>query len=219
MTSDYLLEGACLALEQCGRLLSDAVILYEKNSHSSALGLAALASEELGKCKLYRDLERDLQTGKTLSLKDIKEATEDHVVKHKAAISGVTYGGDSSTVIGKAISQMITSNVTSDNFRKAKAVADAAGKTKAKRLPDDRHQRRNRALYVDPADGNRWLSPKDITQDEARMYIIDVANDYANHKGNLELRQEDASVNAYLKANEKDFCILAPSRPSLLKPG
>ena len=41
----YLLEGAAYALEQCGLLLRDAIVLYRNGSYSSAVALAALARE------------------------------------------------------------------------------------------------------------------------------------------------------------------------------
>jgi len=48
------------SLEQCGLLLRDAVNLYEGGSDATAVGLAMLAREEMGKARILRDLWRDL---------------------------------------------------------------------------------------------------------------------------------------------------------------
>ena len=48
ITPEYLLQGAAYALEQCGLLLRDAIVLYRNGSYSSAVALAALAREGLG---------------------------------------------------------------------------------------------------------------------------------------------------------------------------
>src|SRR6266566_893285 len=51
-----LLEGMWFSLEQCGRLLRDAVNLFEGGSDPTAVGLAMLAREEMGKARILRDL-------------------------------------------------------------------------------------------------------------------------------------------------------------------
>ena len=47
-----LLRGAWYSLEQCGRLLSDAVVLYLAKSYSSSVALAMIGREELGKHRM-----------------------------------------------------------------------------------------------------------------------------------------------------------------------
>ena len=58
VTAEHLIRGYALALEQCGCLLRDAVLLYESgSSYASAVVLAAFAWEELGRAqKLARSL-------------------------------------------------------------------------------------------------------------------------------------------------------------------
>jgi hypothetical protein len=43
VTADFLLKGFALALEQCGLLLRDAVLLYENGSYANAVVLGAFA--------------------------------------------------------------------------------------------------------------------------------------------------------------------------------
>ena len=52
VTADFLLKGYALALEQCGLLLRDAVLLYENKSYANAVVLAAFAREELGRSRI-----------------------------------------------------------------------------------------------------------------------------------------------------------------------
>jgi AbiV len=52
VTADFLLKGYALALEQCGLLLRDAVLLYKNRSYANAVVLAAFAREELGRSQI-----------------------------------------------------------------------------------------------------------------------------------------------------------------------
>ena len=49
-----LLKGLWYSLEQCGRLLKSAGVLYEEKDYSTAVGVAMFAREELGKHRLLR---------------------------------------------------------------------------------------------------------------------------------------------------------------------
>lgn len=58
VTAQYLLEGAYYTLEQCGILLSDAVVLCKNRSYSSATVLAAFAREALGQTYILQELRK-----------------------------------------------------------------------------------------------------------------------------------------------------------------
>jgi AbiV family abortive infection protein len=64
VTPRYLLEGALYALQQCGLLLRDAGLLYEKNSYASAVLLTLLARESLGQWRMLRDERHEVIAGK-----------------------------------------------------------------------------------------------------------------------------------------------------------
>ncbi len=86
-----LLKGACYSLEQCGRLLKSACVLYREKDYSTAVGIAMLAREELGKHRILRDEWKNaLQTGKSPSVAQIKSACEDHIKKQKRGQMSVT---------------------------------------------------------------------------------------------------------------------------------
>ena len=82
VTSEYLLKGAIYALEQCGLLLVDAVSLIDQKSYSSAVVLAAFAREELGRSRILIDFfNKTIKNEKSITVKEINKACEDHVIK------------------------------------------------------------------------------------------------------------------------------------------
>jgi AbiV family abortive infection protein len=82
-TPQYLLKGSYYALIQCGRLLNRAATLYKAGDHVTAVGLAALAQEELGRSRYLRDQWKEVVKGKTVSLREIRKACENHLLKQK----------------------------------------------------------------------------------------------------------------------------------------
>ena len=79
VTSDFLLKGYALALEQCGLLLRAAVLLYKDKSYSNAVALAAFAREELGRSQILLDLWRQRLGGSPVTTDDTEKTCEDHV--------------------------------------------------------------------------------------------------------------------------------------------
>src|SRR5713101_1274908 len=75
----YLLEGAWYALEQCGRLLHDAITLYEAGRYATASGIAMLAREELGRARILLALAEEVHAGRPLTLVELEGAIADHV--------------------------------------------------------------------------------------------------------------------------------------------
>ena len=63
-TPKFLLEGSYYALIQCGRLLTSAVILYKASDYSTAVGLAALSHEELGRSWYLRVQRKKVVRGR-----------------------------------------------------------------------------------------------------------------------------------------------------------
>src|SRR5437867_12539698 len=91
ISEQLLLEGAWYSFEQCGILLRDAVALYERGSHSTAVGLALLAREEMGKARILLDLWRDVvNRGRKVSAAEVRRKLDDHEEKQrKGQISAV----------------------------------------------------------------------------------------------------------------------------------
>src|SRR2546422_11027789 len=92
-----LLRGAWYSLEQCGRLLSDAILLYREKSYSSAVALAMIGREELGKHRMLRSEERRVGKGVDLGgrriikkKKKIYSVMADNLKKKKIGIVEAT---------------------------------------------------------------------------------------------------------------------------------
>ena len=73
VTSAVLLKGAWYALEQCGSLLRDAVLLYRAKAYPSAVALAMIGREELGKHRmLLEEWRKSQDTGKLPSVEPFR---------------------------------------------------------------------------------------------------------------------------------------------------
>ena len=93
VTPQYLLQGACYALEQCGILLDAATTLFEAESYATSIVLAAFAREELGHALILRDLRKDVIAGGTVTISKITDQCADHSKKQDAALLSISYGG------------------------------------------------------------------------------------------------------------------------------
>jgi AbiV family abortive infection protein len=176
----YLLEGAVFALEQSGVLLRDAALLYRSGSHASGVALAAFAREELGRWKILLSLRGNVFNGETLTIDDIKARCEDHVTKQRAGMLSLTMRADQDTRAGQLIMSRIMSSPGSEEWAKTDAAIAQIDRSKKKRVPHDRHEQRESALYVDPISPDRWNRPSAaISREFARQFIEDARNDYA----------------------------------------
>jgi hypothetical protein len=156
VSARYLLEGFWYALEQCGRLLHDAIDLYELGRFGTAAGLAMLAREEMGKARILFKLSGEVEVGRALSQRELDEVR----------------------------------------------------KRKMRRIPDERHSLRQRAMYVDPTEtGEGWNRPAGFTKDESRGQLFQAMNDYSTMFQNLKYAER------YEKLRERlsDW----PARPEL----
>ena len=186
VTSQYLLEGAWYALEQCAFLLRDAGILYRRGSYSSAIALTAFAREEFGRSRILRDLRKGIiERRKAVSIKEVRLACEDHVTKQRKAMVSITQrvSGD------QGLANLVRKAWPGDNeeWRQARKQLADYTERQGKRTPADRHQQRESALYVDPLDsGLGWNRPQEISQEKARAFIEDAVNDYAGEWDRLQ---------------------------------
>src|SRR5436190_17444444 len=104
VAAPVLLRGAWYSLEQCGHLLSDAVTLYRGKSYSSAVALAMIGREELGKHRMLLEEWRKAEgTGQYPTVEAIRTACEDHVVKQGRALLSLTFMPENTSAFGAAI--------------------------------------------------------------------------------------------------------------------
>ena len=110
LTGDSLIRGAWYAVEQCGFLMGDAVLLYNKGRASTAIGLALLAREELGRSQILLEFWNDgNQEGRWPEVAELKDACADHAEKQRHAQGSITFQAGNETVIGKLMEKITTS--------------------------------------------------------------------------------------------------------------
>ena len=184
ITRRYLLEGAVYAFDQSGILLHDAVTQYNSGSHSTAVVLAAYAREEMGRSRILRQLrKRIVDKGETVTLTDIKRPCKDHVKKQEfAQLSTVHRPASSQDTIAKLMRIQFKFHPQSQEYKEAEKRLNEITKRKRKSIPKQRHKARERALYVEPRESTfGWNRPKEITKQEAKIFLTDAANDYSVH--------------------------------------
>jgi AbiV family abortive infection protein len=179
LTAQSLLHGAVYSLEHCGRLLSDAKLLYDSGSYATALVAGAFAREELGRWRMLLKLRERALAGESLTVDDVKAAYDDHVRKQEAGMMSLTLRGDSKSGVGKVLQTRMNAPFGSTERQEADKTIDKIDQLKSKRTPDDRHRLRMRALYVDILSEDQWNRPaQEISQTTAYEFLVDAINDY-----------------------------------------
>ena len=180
-TPQFLLEGSYYALVQCRRFLTSAVMLYKAGDHTTAVGLAALAHEELGRSNYLRDKRKKVVQGKTVTIEEIRKALEKHLMKQKSGQGGVTQRVSGNSVYGKLLQDRQRANLQSEERRKYDQQVDKITEQQRARTPQDRHDNRMKAFYVEPNDASTdWNKPWEIDKERAKHFIQDAINDYAS---------------------------------------
>jgi len=173
--------------------LRDANLLYRSGSYASAVVLAAFAREELGKWKILLELRREVLGGKTVGIDEVKDRCDDHAGKQKAGMLGITMRGDRSSGLGTLLSSRMEASPGSDKRKEADDQLAKIDRLKEKRVPDDRHEQRMSALYVDPVSVVvGWNRPAAaVSRTSAYEFLIDARDDYSlqqcDHYTNLEI--------------------------------
>lgn len=187
VAADVLLKGAVYALEQCGILLRDAAELYRAKAYPSAVALAMIGREELGKHRmLMEEWKKAESTAKPPTVEAIQDACEDHIEKQKRAVLGLTFTAEGPSAFGKAIAAQIKRKPGDAEYEAAEKVIQDGLKGMAKHAPEARHNSRKRALYVDLDDsGSTWKRPSEISEGECKKLLNDAANDYAGQRDRM----------------------------------
>ena len=191
---DVLLRGTWCALEQCGILLRDASTLYGAKAYSSAVALAMIAREELGKYRLLLEEWRKAESTGTLpAVAEIQATCADHIEKQKRAVLSLTFTADGPSTLGDAIAAQIKYKPQDAEYLAAEKVNQTGLRAMAKHAPEARHSSRMRALYVDLEDsGSAWNRPSEVSQNECKRLLNDAVNDYAGqmHRMNPDSLRE-----------------------------
>ena len=180
VTEQMLLEGSWWALEQAGRLLESATMLFESGDFSTALAVAMFGREELGRSRLLRDCSGEVCEGKSLRPNEIKRRCRDHVEKQEASAFHTKLSTPPGSRLAQASGDLHKYEPGSEQWRKAYDFIDVAVEAKRKRQPDERHKARCSSLYVDlNGQGTAWLRPASIAKDEAYNEITTAIADYS----------------------------------------
>jgi AbiV family abortive infection protein len=181
VSSDYLLRGAALALEQCGLLLRDARILCEAGSYASSVVLTGFAREELGRYKILRGLWQRTVAGEGFSAKQIRKRCDQHVEKQKEGMFSVVQRADNSTELGKLLQARMRLAPGSAEWKKADEELEKITQSQIQRTPEARHKSRMKALYIEPLESG-WNRPAETSEAAARDFLTDAINDYAGQQ-------------------------------------
>jgi len=167
VSEDVLLKGAWYSIEQSGWLLRDAVTLYSKQRYASAVALALLAREELGRYHILLELWRKAVNGKPVSVGDVRAASDNHVIKQRAAQLSVVYRAESGGV-AELLRIRLNAGPGTPEWIKADEQLRQLDEKKLKRTPSNRHSTRMRTMYVDINDGETdWNRPAAFLEGEA----------------------------------------------------
>jgi hypothetical protein len=128
--------------------------------------------------KFLRDLWRRQCGGEPVTVEQIDAACGEHVDKQRAGMLSMTMRADRDTGPGKILTDRMTNVPQSQKWKDADAAVKQIDEIKVKRTPDDRHNARMRALYVEPTSSSDWNRPADMSAQTAHDFLQDAVNDY-----------------------------------------
>ena len=217
-TPKFLLEGSYYALVQCGRLLTGAVILYKAGDYSTAVGLAALAHEELGRSWYLKDQKKKVVSGEPVSVEEIREACKNHVVKQEWGQASVVQRFTVDSIYGKLLQERNRADPQSKERQEYDRQVDDITERQMGRTPQARHNERMKAFYMEPNElDSDWNKPWEKDKAAALPFIEDALNDYGMQRNSvwvLEILKGDDPELAQAVEAWKDRPALPP-RPSL----
>jgi AbiV family abortive infection protein len=180
ITASHLLEGSVYALEQCGLLLRDALCLYRSGSYSTAVALAALAREELGKSILLCNLRDRVLAGGSVTDKDLNNALRDHEGKQKQAVQGFAFSEDDGSGLSAAVIELQKHTAATPEWHEASARIEALVDQRLSKYAKERHATRMACLYVDRDQaGTGWRRPAHYDRTQAFCFLLYASRDYS----------------------------------------
>jgi AbiV family abortive infection protein len=190
LSPDDLMHGAMYAMEQAGHLLHDALALYKSGRYASSTALSVFAREEVGRSAILLEIRQNVfASGSVVSAKAVIKACDDHGEKLRRGLGGITFEfGPERSADLKGLFDF-PHDPQSQDFKKARAMVDDFVEQKARRDPGVTHQKRMRALYVEPTDTG-WNRPCETGKEEASRALQDAANAYGPRHNNLYIVDE-----------------------------
>jgi AbiV family abortive infection protein len=160
--------------------LEESQMLYKAGRYSTSFALAVLSREEIGRSSIYLRKRMLVLGGQTVTLKSLRRETTDHIRKVSVAqeIIGVPVSIDWNFPPPEPGSPEEDDLIA--RFAQKRIILE-------ERLPQEAHERKLRALYVDPAeDAPYWHCPHtDIHDSEADLMITTAVCEYDISRGRL----------------------------------
>lgn len=194
VSAETLFKGSWYALEQSGRLLRSAVLIYDHGDNSTAVALSMFGREELGRSRILRKLAKRVIDGDHLTPENVQSACENHVSKQASGSLSTTLRTQAPNQLDAALRKRMKVPPGSEKWQQASKTVDLATEAKRKRQPQDRHEMRENALYVDlDTSGTAWRRPSTLDSTKCYHEITDAMNDYAVEQDRLrdEVVDED----------------------------
>ena len=147
-----------------------------------------LAREEMGKARILFKLSDDVDDGKVLSEQELTEALDDHREKQTHAQLSVVLSFVRGTQLDKLMRKSM--DPSDPDFEAANAEIEEVQNRKRRRTPDERHNLRQRAMYVDPIEtGGDWNRPVAFNKEECSGHLCHAMNDYSVLLLNLDFSE------------------------------
>ncbi len=197
LSTDDIIQGAYFAVEQAGRLVNDAALLFSQQRWATALALSVFSLEEIGKAEMLLSKAADAdRTGPKT-----RDMVRDPHLKHHI----------SKLIQARKITLTASlgwwGDVPADAAQVAKQLEDALDRY-AQAAPTEAHQARMRALFVDLLDDEWWSRPVEITEADAHDWLT---------KANIEYRrvweQFVNTTDPLLKKVKKTLGVRLPDLP------
>ncbi len=170
--------GACYALEHATHLLEDAAHLYSRARASTALHLAVMAREELGRFNLLAQHHREMHEEEFADSKKLATSLKPHKDRLNAGQSTVPV-----PLTSVQMAKWLTAIQQNDEQTisiMSQEIHLRANKIKPHQIAEW-HQRRMKAQYVDlDANTGKWSRPSEVTLSEAYTLIRTVLAEIAN---------------------------------------
>lgn len=164
-TPTFIFEVSYYALVQCSRLLTSAVTLYKAGDYATAVGLAALAHEELSRSRYLKDQRKKVVGGGSVSVEKIRNTCRDHELKQEWGQSSVFQRFSVDSGLGKLLENRHRAAPRSKERQEYDWQVDEITDKQKGRTPQDRHNERMKAIYLEPNDhGTDWNKPWEQTK-------------------------------------------------------
>ncbi len=179
LTHGYLCMGTFLAAEQAWHLLHDANFLYGQERYANSLVLSVYSVEEVGRSRIYLEQTEQVLQGRVITLEDVKARCKVHMEK-------LEHGRSPLTVHASTFLQGEPPSPGSVEESQLAHRLQELRRAREKAAPKETHDKRFRALYVDPIDAvKEWNIPAKTEAYDAWDMLYVAGIEYEVHRSKL----------------------------------